>query len=403
MHLWGVRTNGTPLDDQDSGDTCFAPSGGFIFPYWDHSGAGGGGGGGAVQIVSGGNLELNGQIDCAGGIGGNSTVQDQDIWNCTSTDSDDPANKIACAAFASPGGGGSGGAIKLQARTIALQNVSHRLIVSGGEGGEGVGGSIGGTGGPGLVRYETENGPEYDDLAGQTALAASVAPWVAPFDSSDFLLNTPFDSGAFLSVGRFTETNERPDSMNGAMSCWMKPDGGFFLLTFKEDADLNQDTTIQPDEMGWNMDVVYQVDVDSNGDPVLDLMPYRGVPTALEEPNFPLSGLSFEDFVGQTINHGQPSGIGSLFTVRFQGARFSGTLTEPCDVTLGGVQSEIAAGSLTPWVRHPAELELFSPSPNMVRFCVIFEGSMKDSSHPNSLVNQQILGVTNLQIGVNPD
>jgi hypothetical protein len=39
----------------------------------------------------------------------------------------------------------------------------------------------------------------------------------------------------------------------------------------------------------------------------------------------------------------------------------------------------------------------------MVRFCIIFEGSMKDEDHPQSLVTQQILGVTNLAVGVTPD
>ena len=402
MHLWGVRTNGIPADDQDSGAACFAASGGFIFPYWDHSGAGGGGGGGAIQVTSGGALQLNGQINCSGGVGGGATVLNQNIWACTSDGAGDTANKIACAAFASPGGGGSGGAIKIQARTIALQNVSNRLIVSGGEGGEGVGGSLGGAGGPGLVRYEIENGPDFMDLAGQTALASTVAPWVSPFDAADPTFNDPFESAAILSVGRFEgEARERPDSMNGAMSCWMKPNGNFFQLTFNADDDADTSGTFEPSEMGWNMDVVYQIGVDVNGDPLLDLMPYRGVPNATDEPNFPLSGESFEDFLGQSINHGLP--FGSLFTVRFQGARLDGTLNDPCDVTLGGVQSDIADGSLTPWVRHPEELGLFSPSPNMIRFCVIMEESMKDNDHPQSLVNQQILGVTNLQVAVTPD
>ena len=95
--------------------------------------------------------------------------------------------------------------------------------------------------------------------------------------------------------------------------------------------------------------------------------------------------------------------VGSLFTVRFQGARLNGLLQDPCDVSLGGVTSDIAENSLTPWVRHPEELGLFSPSPNMVRFCVVFEEAMKDHGHPQSLVNAQIHGVTNLSIAVTPD
>ena len=402
MHLGGVRTSGVPADVQDSGNACFPSSGGFIFPYWDHSGAGGGGGGGAVQITSGGNLQLNGQVNCAGGNGGGATILNQPIWACTETNPSDLANMVACAAFASPGGGGSGGAIKIQARTIDLQNVPNRLLVTGGNGGEGVGASLGGNGGAGLVRYEVEDGPHYNDLAGQVSLAGEVASGVSPFDASDPALNTPFASAAFLSVGQFVESRERPDSMNGSMSCWMKPSGNFFQLTFNADEDLDSSSTFEPDEMGWNMDVVYQIGVDPvSGEPLLDLMPYRGVPDVLNEPNFPLTGESFEDFLGQTLNHDEL--FGSLFTVRFQGARLDGALTDPCDVTLGGVQSDISDGSLTPWVRHPDELGLFSPSPNMVRFCIIFEGAMKDDSHPQSLVTQQILGVTNLEIGVTPD
>jgi hypothetical protein len=398
MHLWGIRNNASP---NETGDACFGGSTSFFFPYWDHSGAGGGGGGGALQLNSGNTITVNGQIDCSGGGGGSATILNQDIWACTNSQQAEEANKIACGAFASPGGAGSGGAIKIQAPTIDIQSVSDRMIVAGGVGGEGVGGSLGGDGGPGLVRYEVQNGPLQDDPTGQATLASEVAPYIAPYNPGDPSFNAPHESAAILSVGRMKQSRVRPESMSGAMSCWMKPEGNFFQLTFNGDEDADSSGTIDPDEMGWNMDVVYEIGVDGSGDPILDLMPYRGVPDVGSEPNFPISGESFEDYLGQTLNHDEL--FGSLFTIRFQGARLNGLLQDACDVSLGGVTSDIAEGSLTPWVRHPEELGLFSPSPNMVRFCIIFEESMKDHGHPKSLINEQIHGVTNLSIAVTPD
>ena len=136
-------------------------------------------------------------------------------------------------------------------------------------------------------------------------------------------------------------------------------------MLFRSD-DEDMSGTIEPDEMGWNMEVVYEIGRDGSGDPILELMPYRGVPDLLEEPFFPLSGVSFEDFLGQTLNHDQT--FGSLFAVRFQGARLNGSLGSPCEVTLGGVSSDIADGSLPPWVRPPAELGLSPPPPHLARF-----------------------------------
>ena len=398
MHLWGIRNNATP---DETGSACFGASTGFFFPYWDHSGAGGGGGGGALQLHSGNKITVNGQIDCSGGGGGGATILNQDIWACTNQGQADEANKIACGAFAAPGGAGSGGAIKIQAPTIDIQSVSNRMVVAGGPGGEGVGGSLGGDGGPGLVRYEVEGGPLQDDPTGQATLASEIAPFIAPHNPGEPSFNSPHESAAILSVGRMKQSRVRPESMSGAMSCWMKPNGNFFQLTFNSDDDSDTSGTFEPDEMGWNMDVVYEIGVDGSGDPILDLMPYRGVPDLGDEPNFPLSGESFEEYLGQTLNHDQL--FGSLFTVRFQGARLNGLLQDPCDVSLGGVTSDIAEGSLTPWVRHPDELGLFSPSPNMVRFCVVFEEAMQDHGHPQHLINAQIHGVTNLSIAVTPD
>jgi hypothetical protein len=68
-------------------------------------------------------------------------------------------------------------------------------------------------------------------------------------------------------------------------------------------------------------------------------------------------------------------------------------------VQLLGVGSEIATGSLTPWVRHPSELNEFLPRPNMVRFCVVFDNSVARGSSVSSLIH----GVTNLRIQAQPD
>lgn len=378
MHIWGTRSNAT--GSLSNLPACRGASGGATLPYWDHSGAGGGGGGGAVQVNSGRSVVVTGVIDASGGAGGSSTNPGASILGCTSVNPDAAANVTACGHFAAPGGGGSGGALKVRARSISLASVAGRLDVRGGVGGSGVGGSVGGAGSPGLVRLEysepSPGNPNTDAL--------DLAPRIAPFLPNVPSFNSPFQSAAILSIGGLAGQRVRPDSFTASTSCWMKPEGNFFLLTFDDD---------EVDAPGWSMDIVYNAPSGTQR-----LFPYRGIPSTLPE-EWPLVGQDFEEYLGNLLNHDLPLGTGSLIAVRFQGARAVGTLTDPCNTQLSGVGSQIVAGSLTPWVRHPAELNHFDPVPNMVRFTVIFEDSLKT---PNS-IESRILGVTNLAIRATPD
>jgi hypothetical protein len=81
--------------------------------------------------------------------------------------------------------------------------------------------------------------------------------------------------------------------------------------------------------------------------------------------------------------------------VRFQGAQSAGTLTTPCNVSLDPADGQIAPGSLTPWVQHPAQLNQFTPHPNMLRYCIVFDASL--ALVPNSIPSF-IKGVTNVKI-----
>ena len=370
---------------------------GNIFPYFDHSGAGGGGGGGAIQLTSGKRITVTGIIDASGGDGGSSTGFTNPITQCTETDAD-----YNCEEFASPGGGGAGGAIKLQALVVDVAALPGRLRVVGGGGGVGVGGSLGGDASPGLVRIEFFAGPNAVD---QGDHAGDFAPWIEPFDPDDTDpggFNDPFASAAILSVGAWgafasgapVVQRFRPGSFSAGSSCWMQPQGNFFELSFRADNPADPDNSAVPDGKGWNMDVLYDTGV--NG---VKTFPYRGLPDPLD-PDFPLSGgMDFETFFGQLINHDEAEGEGSLLAVRFQGARATGIPSDLCEVELAGFDAEIQPSSLTPYVRHPEDLNLFVPRPNMVRFMVVFEEFLR-SQGP---IQDNVVGITNLKIGVQPN
>jgi hypothetical protein len=138
------------------------------------------------------------------------------------------------------------------------------------------------------------------------------------------------------------------------------------------------------------MDVLYET---AGG---VVLFPYRGIP---DDPTFPLTGTDFEGFLGRRLNHDEPEGEGSLFTVRFQGARAAGPLPDRCDVDLSDEGGEIVPGSLTPWLIRPWRLNLFEPRPNMIRFAVVFDRSLQDQGP----IQAQIRGVTNLRIRAQPE
>lgn len=337
-----------------------------ISDYRDMSGAAGGGGGGAVQLVSGQFMTVAGTIVADGGGGGSQFV---------GTDLDPDRQK-----HAAPGGGGSGGAVRLQARSFLIDNSPGRISVVGGPGGVSPTQGHGGGGGTGLVRLEQKDGVINPLLE---------APKIAPFDPAH-----P-DSVAWLSVGPWSVPRNRPETYTAAVSCWMQPVLGpgqtYFSLDFTPD-DLNAN----PPVYGWNMDVIYD---SGSGE---QLFKYRD-PFPHSDPNYPAfpNGADFETFLGDMLNHGLNSHQGSYLAVRFQGAVSKGTITDFCDVKLSGPPGviQIVSGSLTPWVSNPADLNLFNPLPNMVRFTVVFDKSL---ALPNSVASF-IKGVTNLKIQVTPD
>jgi hypothetical protein len=50
-------------------------------------------------------------------------------------------------------------------------------------------------------------------------------------------------------------------------------------------------------------------------------------------------------------------------------------------------------------VQHPKELNAFSPRPDMVRFCVVFDASLVTPASIGSFIK----GVTNIRIRTQPD
>jgi hypothetical protein len=373
--IYGSKSNNTA-----SSANCGAPDA-HVFPLFDHSAAGGGGGGGALHLVAGRRISMGGSIDCSGGQGGSALAPNAPLSsNCTSASGADAPHN--CDKFAAPGGGGSGGAVKLQSVAINLGGQSNQISVLGGLGGTGAGGSLGGDGSPGLVRIE------HAGFVSNIIDADLFAPFVAPADPATPSFNDPYTSAAILSVGDWDNPQFRPETFSGSQSCWMKPVGNFFELEFSVDDPATPD---DPTSKGWNMDIVY------NTGTSIKKFPYRGLST---EADFPLmGGLDFETFLGSTMNHDEmsPNG-GSFLVVRFQGARATGELADPCNVDLV-LGIEIEPGSVTPWVRSAEELNQFSPKPNMVRFCVIFEPRLANQG----TIQANIQGITNLEIRVQPN
>ena len=367
------------------GPNCDQAAG--LFPFWDHSAAGGGGGGGALMIAAGRRLTLTGVVDCSGGEGGSSTQPGASPTLCTQSGAF-VGFAPDCGMMAAPGGGGAGGAVRLQAPILELAVQDARIDVRGGNGGQGAGNSFGGEGSPGLVRLE------YTGFLDQSSDAAQFGPSIAPSFPSDMDFNNPFTSAAILSIGEWGKQRLRPESFSGSQSCWMQPTvTSFFSLTFVEDVagaptDLSR--------FGWNMDIVF--DVPGVG---RRLFPYRGIPpvdatAAYAESSFPaaaLGGVDFATYVGTTLNHDEPSlAQGSFVAVRFQGARGTGSAADACSVDL---ETDIQPDTLTPFVSHPALLNGFAAAPNMVRFAIVFDAQLAAF---DPLVAARVKGVTNLRI-----
>lgn len=397
-HLYDTWQEGLNANDTSCYDLDAAFFG--ITEYKDHSACGGGGGGGAVQVVSGETMRVAGSIRARGADGGSNLIVE---------DFPRPSR-------AAPGGGGSGGAVRLQAKILNLDsNGVGRVDVSGGMGGVNLSPDMmglpimlgtGGNGGAGLMRLEDLSGGMNPPATLMTR--CSEAPKLLPFDpivnpntmSGQPCFQQP-ESEYILSVAEWDKPQRRPDSYSGAASCWIRPAGRFFSIQFDSDEGPAPDTVY-----GWNMKVLYG---DPNSGPPTPIN-YRG-----PDPNSPFGGGDFEKNLGSQVNYlndANPPGNqygtgpfdplpgGTYLSVRFQGAvAIADISSNPCNVTLSGVGSKIAPGSLTPWVRHPLELNQFLPRPNMLRFTIVFDRSGAPAGSPAALIQ----GVTDLIIHAQPD
>lgn len=328
-----------------------------VAAWRDHSGAGGGGGGGALQLVCGGpSLSITGRVDATGGRGGSALAV---------VAGDDEEAELR-PKRAVPGGGGSGGAIRIQATNFpstALNTaMPPRISVAGGAGGTNSLGSLGGTGGAGLIRLEGLN---------SQPVASLVTPLIAPTDPAV----VGVDAINVMSIGPWGLPRFHPESYSGAVSCWMRPEGSFFQIVFLPDAPSDPDPALR---FGWDMNVIYGA-----GSTVYS---YR------DPANSPFAGMSIEERFGNSFDGPAP---GSYVVVRFQGARSAGDIADLCNVDQA---SQIVLDSLTPWVSHPEELNQFSPRPNMIRFSVTFDLTATFGNPQN-----QIQGITGLRIRTQPD
>ena len=350
-----------------SGD-CMGTNLDTLIDWNDHSAASGGGGGGALELVAGRAMVLSGSINASGGNGGSAIAQ-----------------QATEASFAMPGGGGSGGAVRLRAPELDL-TITGRINVSGGLGGTAIWSRFeagvetqGGNGSAGLIRIEDgDSGIDF------TTLAARVLP--SGGNTLDFLSVAPgfVDSSSVVVL--------RPDSISGATACWFRPPGPFQTLGARPDeAGVN---TVE--SKGWTMDVVL-----TGG----TTRPFRGSDDA---------SPSWEEQYGNLLGYDLGLGeVASPIVVRFQGARsLDQTLVNPCDINLDEDPiAEIQAGSLTPWVAHPADLELLANSsgapfaPTMIRYIVIFDRT-NDAANTDTpgqiLINEGVIGVDNFRIEADP-
>lgn len=167
----GTKTNGAAFN-------CQVPLPPFtlqLVEYFDASGAGGGSGGGALQLRVSERLVISGLIDVSGGRGGDGIE----------------ASSTSPFGFrtAAPGGGGSGGALLVQAGRLELTPGVPHFDLAGGQGGRNVwiAGLRGGQGGPGILQIETGAGQSLDPaLVLPTVVTSSGSPLIG-LQSSDYL------------------------------------------------------------------------------------------------------------------------------------------------------------------------------------------------------------------------
>ena len=371
-HLQFTRMNGfAALNCNQLGFGETAPL--RITEYCASSGAGGGGGGGALQLQAGRRLALQGVIDARGGTGGsNLAVPEVGVQSVNAT----------------PGGGGSGGAVLLQSRAIEFSTSPGRLDVRGGEGGSTVTASRGGTGSPGLVRLEALGGFDLEALVSPdcpnpflcTGNQRINAPILPDPDALAFPVgeNDPYEPILALeevvTAGVYEGSQAGSGRVSGATSCWLAPEGNFFVLDFQADEVDEGGSLVTP---GWDL----ELRLEGLDEPVSYRLPGVFPEGSIEELQ---AGLNFPPLV-----------------VRFQGARAIRPLENPCDVDLVGFESPLAPGSLTGWVEHPSELNDFfggdpTRRPNVFRFLVVFDSREEG-------FNDLFQGVESLRVTARPD
>jgi hypothetical protein len=372
----GNHPNGTITYRPVAGGTNCIGTQAFFQAWHDHSGAMGGTGGGALHLTAGKSLTVDGRIEAKGGQGGQARIAQSDFvcqgehWS------------VDFGQFATPGGGGSGGSVKLQSMVVDISSTAGTIDISGGLGGIGVWSlSQGGVGSPGLLRVEDMVGGVNRSLVAQSVL---------PYDPMD-------DSLSWISVDNGQDSNDgpgwisnthRPDSLSASMSCWLQPTGTFFSLYFVDDEE--DDNTGDPDNMGWNMDILY-----NPGGTGEITIPFRG------DNGGALGGNSWENEFG--ISLGTQGGLvaAAPIVIRFQGARTNGT-TDLCNGDVNNLFAGIDPNSVTPWVDHPALFNDFPLAPNMIRFAVVFDGTSDGSDVPGDVL-ADVVGLTNLRVRVIPD
>lgn len=316
-----------------------------LMDYFDHSGAGGGSGGGAAQIQVGRRLHLSGLIDVSGGAGGSAG----------------PSNPLAYTQFAAPGGGGSGGALLVQAASVRLPGGQVHFDISGGVGGFStvVGATYrGGDGGPGIVQLETSV------LAPLNPAEVASVIQVAPAGGS----LPGLQQGDFLKLGQFSP----PDAGGVYASCWMETGGQAVADGVSAEGELIP---------GWNLTL--------DLGPGLGIVALRGHSGAITDS----LGVDLATLFGNQLGQ-------SPLVVRFQGVRQTGRLQDPCGQDpFFGVDAGLAADSLTPWLESPAAVHEFwaetmpldpdlaaSRRPNLMRVQIALDGSAAGAEFVRSLV-----------------
>ncbi|MEM6569052.1 MAG: hypothetical protein AAF957_11605 [Planctomycetota bacterium] len=344
----------------------------------DHSAASGGAGGGALEVLAGRQVELDGRVTVRGGDGGNAL-----------------ATAGQEGSFAMPGGAGAGGSLRIRSDLITI-GPGAQVDADGGRGGSAPWSatmmgmqSRGGDGSPGLFRIEDGNADpmtqiDFDQIAGISL----------PFNPNDPNASISFLSVAPNYLNMNTVGTQRPDTLSGAASCWVRPEGNYLLLQFREDST----TDLSPAGKGWTMDLVVRDGMGGTRN-----RPFRGV--TMDDP------VEWEATFGNLLGYDLGMGeVASPVVVRFQGGRTRNVaLMDECNTDINDV-TEVLAGSLTPWVAHPADLNVVTDSagvpfaPNMVRFCVIFDRTNDGMDTPGMILDtENVLGVDNMRIIADPD